>query len=41
MGRERLNKVFARLSDEQVRRATEALRDLNEAVEAVAREEQV
>lgn len=41
MGRERLNKVFARLSDEQVRRATEALRDLNEAVEAVASEEQV
>jgi DNA-binding MarR family transcriptional regulator len=39
MGRERLTRVFARLDDEQVKRVVEALRDLNEAVEAVASEE--
>lgn len=40
MGRERLSKVFERLDDEQVERVIEALRDLNDAVEAVASEEQ-
>ncbi len=39
MGRERLSRVFERLDDEQVKRVVEALRDLNEAVEAVASEE--
>ena len=40
IGREGLNRVFEQLDDEQVRRIVEALRDLNEAVEAVASEEQ-
>jgi len=40
MGRERVSRVFERLDDEQVKRVVEALRDLNEAVEAVASEEQ-
>ncbi len=40
MGRERGSRVFEQLSDEQVKRVVEALRDLNEAVEAVASEEQ-
>ncbi len=40
MGRERLARVFDRLDDEQVKRVVEALRDLNEAVESVASEEQ-
>jgi hypothetical protein len=40
VGREGLNRVFERLDDEQVKRVVEALRDLNEAVEAVASEEQ-
>ncbi len=40
MGREGVSKVFARLSDDQVRRVIEALSDLNEAIEAVASEGQ-
>jgi DNA-binding MarR family transcriptional regulator len=39
-GRERLSKVFARMSDEQVERMIAALSDLTEAVEAVVQEEQ-
>jgi DNA-binding MarR family transcriptional regulator len=39
-GRERLSKVFARMSDEQVERVNAALGDLTEAVEAVVLEEQ-
>ena len=40
MGRERLTRVFDRLDDKQVERVVEALRDLIEAVEAVASEDQ-
>lgn len=40
MGRERLARVFDQLDDGQVKRVVEALRDLNEAVETVASEEQ-
>ncbi|MCH7808979.1 MAG: MarR family transcriptional regulator [Chloroflexi bacterium] len=39
MGRERLTRVFERLDDGQVERIAEALRDLIDAVEAVASEE--
>jgi len=39
MGRERVSRVFDRLDDKQVKRVVEALRDLNEAVEAVASED--
>jgi len=40
MGRERVSRVFDRLDDDQVKRVVEALRDLIDAVEAVANEEQ-
>ena len=40
MGRERLTRVFDRLDDKQVERVVEGLRDLIEAVEVVASEEQ-
>ncbi len=39
MGRERVSRVFDRLDDKQVKRVVAALRDLNEAVEAVASED--
>jgi DNA-binding MarR family transcriptional regulator len=40
MGRERLIRVFEQLDDKQVERVVEALRDLIQAVEAVASEDQ-